>query len=51
VARENEVVCTEPVYQAPGAGSLVQGAGLAVRRDRALLKGVDGEVTVFRLTG
>ena len=49
LADGGEIVCTEDVWRAPGVAERAHVAGLREVRDRALLKGVDGEVTVYRL--
>ena len=49
VAHENEIVVTEPIYSAPGAQDVISQMALKARADRAVLKGVDGEFTLYRL--
>ncbi|MBN1205755.1 MAG: adenylate/guanylate cyclase domain-containing protein [Myxococcaceae bacterium] len=49
VAAADEIAITEPVYGAPGAQELIRAAALSATRERALLKGVEGETTVYRL--
>ncbi len=49
VAGADEIAITEPVYTAPGAQEIIQAAALSATRERALLKGVEGETTVYRL--
>jgi class 3 adenylate cyclase len=49
VAQANEIAITEPVYTAPGAQDVIRAAALNASRERASLKGVEGEVTVYRL--
>lgn len=49
VAAANEIVITEQVLGAPGAREVIAAAALRSRPDRALLKGVDGEFTLYRL--
>ncbi len=49
IAEAREIVVTEPVYSTPGSDAVLKSAGLAAMRDQAMLKGVDGAVTVFRL--
>lgn len=49
VAGADEIAITEPVYTAPGAQDVIRAAALSATRERALLKGVEGETTVYRL--
>ncbi|MDY7231955.1 adenylate/guanylate cyclase domain-containing protein [Hyalangium rubrum] len=49
VASADEIAITEPVYGAPGAQDIIRAAALSATRERALLKGVEGETTVYRL--
>ncbi|WP_224249003.1 adenylate/guanylate cyclase domain-containing protein [Hyalangium gracile] len=49
VAAADEIAITEPVYSAPGAQDIIRAAALNATRERALLKGVEGETTVYRL--
>lgn len=49
VAGADEIAITEPVYAAPGAQDIIRAAELSATRERALLKGVEGETTVYRL--
>jgi len=49
VAEANQIVITEQVFGAPGAQAVIAEAALSSRTDRALLKGVDGEFTLYRL--
>ena len=49
VAGADEIAITEPVYAAPGAQDVIRAAELSATRERALLKGVEGETTVYRL--
>jgi class 3 adenylate cyclase len=49
VAGAEEIAITEPVYAAPGAQDIIRAAALSATRERALLKGVEGETTVYRL--
>jgi len=49
VAGADEIAITEPVYTAPGAQDIIRAAALSATRERALLKGVEGETTVYRL--
>lgn len=49
VADADQIVCTEPVFAAPGAQDLIRSASLSALRGEELLKGVDGRVTVYRL--
>ncbi|MFL5348158.1 MAG: DUF5939 domain-containing protein [Hyalangium sp.] len=49
VAGADEIAITEPVYTAPGAQDVIRAASLSASRERALLKGVEGETTVYRL--
>jgi class 3 adenylate cyclase len=49
VAGADEIAVTEPVYAAPGAQDIIRAAALSATRERALLKGVEGETTVYRL--
>lgn len=48
-AEANQIVCTEPVFSAPGAQAVLARMELSAKKDRAVFKGVDGEVTVFRV--
>ena len=48
-AAASEIVCTESVFAATGTSDVIQGAALSVLREQALLKGVDGRVTVYRM--
>ncbi|MHC5037865.1 MAG: DUF5939 domain-containing protein [Planctomycetota bacterium] len=49
LAGEREIVCTEPVWDAPGVADASQKAGLSPRRDEAVLKGIEGAMPVVRL--
>jgi class 3 adenylate cyclase len=49
VAGADEIAITEPVYAAPGSQDIIRAAELSATRERALLKGVEGETTVYRL--
>jgi len=49
VAGADEIAITEPIYTAPGAQDVIRAAALNATRERALLKGVEGETTVYRL--
>jgi class 3 adenylate cyclase len=49
VAGADEIAITEPVYAAPGAQDIIRAAALSATRERTLLKGVEGETTVYRL--
>jgi class 3 adenylate cyclase len=49
IADANEIVITHPVFSAPRASEVMASAALEAVADRALLKGVDGEVSVYRL--
>jgi class 3 adenylate cyclase len=49
VAGADEIAITEPVYTAPGAQDIIRTAALSATRERALLKGVEGETTIYRL--
>jgi class 3 adenylate cyclase len=49
VASADEIAITEPVYAAPGSQDIIRAAALSATRERALLKGVEGETTVYRL--
>ncbi len=49
VAGADEIAVTEPVYTAPGAQDIIRSAALSATRERATLKGVEGETTVYRL--
>lgn len=49
VAAAGEIVCTDPVYDAPGVKDSVAAAGLLAERGSAPLKGIEGEVPVIRL--
>jgi class 3 adenylate cyclase len=49
VAGADEIAITEPVFTAPGAQDIIRAAALSATRERALLKGVEGETTVYRL--
>ncbi|MHB8873204.1 MAG: DUF5939 domain-containing protein [Myxococcaceae bacterium] len=49
VAQANEIACTEPVFGAPGVAAAIRAAKLSTTQDHAVLKGVDGEVTFYRL--
>jgi len=48
-AEANEIVCTEAVFSSPGVQEFISSLALSVRRETALLKGVEGAVTLFRL--
>lgn len=48
-AQTNQIVCTEPVFRAPGADEVIRTMSLTARQDRAVFKGVEGEMTVHRL--
>jgi class 3 adenylate cyclase len=50
IAAAGQIVCTEPVYGAPGVGQIVAAAGLRAERASAPLKGIAGEVAVVRLS-
>jgi class 3 adenylate cyclase len=49
VAQANEIAITEPVYTAPGAQEVIRTAALHASKEQASLKGVEGQVTVYRL--
>ncbi|MBX5481570.1 MAG: adenylate/guanylate cyclase domain-containing protein [Myxococcaceae bacterium] len=49
LANGGEIVCTDAVWKAPGVQERIGRARLRNEVDRALLKGVEGEVTVYRL--
>jgi class 3 adenylate cyclase len=49
VAQASEIAITEPVFSAPGAQDVIRAAALRASREQALLKGVEGEVTLYRL--
>ncbi|WP_224364308.1 adenylate/guanylate cyclase domain-containing protein [Hyalangium versicolor] len=49
VAGADEIAITEPVYTAPGSQDIIRAASLNATRERTLLKGVEGETTVYRL--
>ncbi|HZH74781.1 MAG TPA: DUF5939 domain-containing protein [Archangium sp.] len=49
VAQASEIAITEPVYSAPGAQDVIRAAALRPSREQAFLKGVECEVTLYRL--
>jgi class 3 adenylate cyclase len=49
VASADEIAITEPVWVAPGAQDIIRAAALQASRERAVLKGVEGETTIYRL--
>lgn len=49
LAQGGEIVCTEPVWNSQGVQERAAAAKLRSTRDRAQLKGVEGDVTVYRL--
>jgi class 3 adenylate cyclase len=49
LAGEREILCTEPVFNAPGSGEVIRRAGLLAQRSEAALKGIAEAVPVFRL--
>jgi class 3 adenylate cyclase len=49
VAGASEIVCTEPIHQAPGAEKLISSAGLTPAKDAVSLKGIAGDMPVLRL--
>ncbi|MHC4598768.1 MAG: DUF5939 domain-containing protein [Planctomycetota bacterium] len=49
LAGGREIVCTEPVWKAPGVAEASREAGLSPRRDQAVLKGIEGSMEVVRL--
>ncbi len=49
VAGADEIAITEPVFAAPGAQDVIRAAALSATRERAFLKGVEGETTLYRL--
>ncbi|MBI3180590.1 MAG: adenylate/guanylate cyclase domain-containing protein [Myxococcales bacterium] len=49
VAGADEIACTRSVYGDPRVRSVAEAAGLSAREDRAILKGVGGEVGIYRL--
>jgi class 3 adenylate cyclase len=49
VAAAGEIVCTEPVYNAPGVREAVAAARLCEERASVLLRGITGDVPVIRL--
>jgi class 3 adenylate cyclase len=49
VAQASEIAITESVYSAPGAQDVIRAAALRPSREQAFLKGVEGEVTLYRL--
>ncbi len=49
-AAGDEIVCTMPIFDAPGVADLTTRAGLSAANERLALKGIDEEVPVVRLT-
>lgn len=49
VAGADEIAITEPVFAAPGAQDVIRAAALSATRERAVLKGMEGETTLYRL--
>jgi class 3 adenylate cyclase len=49
LADGGEIVCTEDVWNAPGVQAQAKQVGLSRQRGLAQLKGVAGEVAVYRL--
>jgi class 3 adenylate cyclase len=49
LAGPHEILCTNPVYDAPGAAALVSRSRLHAERNEAALKGIAGSVPVIRL--
>ena len=49
VANANEIACTESVFSAPLVADAIRAAHLTTTRDQAHLKGLDEDVTVYRL--
>ena len=49
LAGAREIVCTEPVWEAPGVAEASREAGLSPHRDQAVLKGIEGSMEVVRL--
>jgi class 3 adenylate cyclase len=49
VAGAGEIVITEPVYNAPGALDVLKAIEIKVQEDKAVLRGLDEEVTFYRL--
>lgn len=49
IAEANEIVVTEAVFDAPGSDRIAAASSFSVRRDTAVLRGVDGVFSVVRL--
>jgi len=49
LADAREIICTQPVFDAPGTGRIIQGAGLKIQPDRVTLKGIAGDTRVYRI--
>ncbi len=49
LANAREIICTEPVFNAAAAERIIRSAGLAVREDRVLLKGISGDTRIYRI--
>jgi class 3 adenylate cyclase len=49
IAAPDEIVVTKPIVDDAPAAALLKAAGLAPSRQRAMLKGVAGEVAVFKI--
>src|SRR5882757_3024991 len=48
IAESRQIVCTDPVRDAPGAAEVIEGLSLVGTRELAALKGVAGQVGVWR---
>lgn len=48
IADSRQIVCTDSVYEAPGVAEVIAKLAAAGPRESAALKGVDGEVGVWR---
>lgn len=49
LADAREIICTDPVFGSPGAEQIIRGSGLKVREDRVLLKGIAGDIRIYRI--
>ncbi len=49
LAGAREIICTEPVFSSAGAERIIRRAGLTVREDRVLLRGIAGDTRIYRI--
>lgn len=49
-AGAGEIVVTESIINTPGADEIIRAAGMTIKRDRALLRGLTDEIDLWRLS-